>query len=436
MATSGVSFSGLASGIDTDSLISSLVYAERAPIRAMESKQKQYNSELTSVQTLNSKLQAMQTKLEDMTELGDFLAYTATSSDEDYFTATATGDATPGTYDIQVLKLAQTERTYSDKFSSKTEAGLAGAGTLTIQVGSDDAIDIEIASEDDLADIVAKINASEAEVTASLMTTGTGYRIQVSAKESGSEHAIAFTESGSLVLNLDEAANEYKAAQDAQVVVDGTTITNGSNDIEDIITGVTLHLKKEQTESEQLAVAADETTVKTNVQSFIDAYNDVMKFLKSSDSADSTARNLQMQMSMKISSALDGMSSAYKALSQIGVKTSGDGTLTLDAAKLTDALEADPNGVASLFVGDPSEEVDGISAIFDDLIESYISSVDGILVSKKQGLNDAISALDNSINQGEERLSKYEAGLRAKFTQMELALQTLNSQSNSLSATN
>jgi len=230
---SSVSFGGLASGIDTDSLVSSLVYAERAPIRAMESKQQTYNSSLSSVQSRNSKLQALQTKLEEMMDLGDFLAYTATSSDDDYFTASATGDASPGTYDVQTLQLAQAERTYSDLFTSKSEAGVAGVGTLKIQVGSDeeDLVEIEVTAEDDLADIVDKINASDAEVTASLMSTGSGYRIQVASKESGLENAIAFEETGSLILNLDAAGNEYKAAKDAQVKVDGTTITSSTNDI-------------------------------------------------------------------------------------------------------------------------------------------------------------------------------------------------------------
>jgi len=434
---SSVSFGGLASGIDTDSLVSSLVYAERAPIRAMESKQQTYNSSLSSVQSLNSKLQALQTKLEEMMDLGDFLAYTATSSDDDYFTASATGDASPGTYDVQTLQLAQAERTYSDLFTSKSEAGVAGVGTLKIQVGSDeeDLVEIEVTAEDDLADIVDKINASDAEVTASLMSTGSGYRIQVASKESGLENAIAFEETGSLILNLDAAGNEYKAAKDAQVKVDGTTITSSTNDIEDVITGVTLHLKKVQTESEQLTVAADETTVKNNIQGFVTAYNDIMSFLKSDQTADSTMRNLQSQMSMKIASALDGMSSQYKALSQIGIKTNSNGSLSLDEDDLADALESDPTGVARLFVGNEEEEVSGISAIFDDLVDSYISSVDGILVAKKQGLNDAISSLDDSISQAEERLDKYETGLRAKFTQMELALSTLNSQSSYLSST-
>jgi len=198
---------------------------------------------------------------------------------------------------------------------------------------------------------------------------------------------------------------------------------------------VTLHLKKVQTESEQLTVAADETTVKNNIQGFVTAYNDIMSFLKSDQTADSTMRNLQSQMSMKIASALDGMSSQYKALSQIGIKTNSNGSLSLDEDDLADALESDPTGVARLFVGNEEEEVSGISAIFDDLVDSYISSVDGILVAKKQGLNDAISSLDDSISQAEERLDKYETGLRAKFTQMELALSTLNSQSSYLSST-
>ncbi len=432
---SSVSFGGLSSGIDTNSLVSSLVYAERAPIRAMQSKENTYNSELTTIQTLNSKLQTFQTKVKDMQTLGDFLAYSATSDDEDAFTATATGEASPGTYDVQVLQLAQAERTYSDKFSSKTDAGVAGTGTLTIKVGDDDAANIDVTAGDSLSDIVEKINASDANVTASLMATGTGYRIQVAGKNAGADNAITFTEGGSLILNLDEAGNEYKSAQDAEVKLDGTTITSSSNDVTDVLTGVTLHLKAKQTESAQMSISADESTIKKNVQGFIDSYNDIMKFLKTDTTADSTMRNLQAQMSIKIASALEGLSGSYKALSQIGVKTGSDGSLTLNDDDLTTAIEADPTGVARLFVGNETNDVAGVSTIFDDLVDSYISSVDGILVAKKKGINDALKALDGSISQAEERMTKYEAGLRAKFTQMELALQTLSSQSSSLTAT-
>ena len=431
---SGISFSGIGSGIDTDSIIESFVYSERAPIRAMEEKVDDYSSRLSNVQGLNSKLQSLQTLMSDMSSIGEFLAYSATSTDEDAVTVTASGEATPGTYKVNVNALAQAERRYSSGFAEVDVAGAAGSGTLTIDVGGD-TVDITVEATDTIEDVVNKINASGLEVTAGIFNDGTSNYIQVSGKETGVENAISITEGAGLTLGLDDAtANIYQAAQDASITFDGYTVTSASNTIEDILPGVTITLNDESADDFYVKIEADPAEIQGKVEEFVSTYNDIMNMIQRDNGSDSTMRTLQMQLSSMIASEVAGLGSGFSALSQIGISTNSDSTLSLDTEELEDAINSDPQSVAKLFTGTDDDSVDGMSDMLDSLIETYVSSVDGILTAQETGINDAIRRLEDSILQAEQRVDEYEEGLRAQFTQMEVMLSELSSQSSYLSS--
>ena len=90
-----VTFSGISSGIDSGTIIDQLISLERAPIRRLEQKRSDYQSQLRIIQSLNSKLQTLQSKAQAIKTIGDTLSYSASSTDTDMVTATASGSASP-----------------------------------------------------------------------------------------------------------------------------------------------------------------------------------------------------------------------------------------------------------------------------------------------------------------------------------------------------
>lgn len=98
--------SGLASGIDWQSLITQLVAAERAPETQMQAQQATLGQENSAYQTIGTKLTALSNDITTITDPNFFDSSTATSSNTSVANATASGGAAAGTYTFNITQLA------------------------------------------------------------------------------------------------------------------------------------------------------------------------------------------------------------------------------------------------------------------------------------------------------------------------------------------
>ncbi|MBX3375643.1 MAG: flagellar filament capping protein FliD [Phycisphaeraceae bacterium] len=124
--------SGLFSGIDTASLIDSLINAESGPKRLAQRRIIQLQSLQAAYLDINSRLGAMRTAAQNLRTGNVFQSNRATSSKDDVLTATASTNATPGTYSFIVDRLVSSQQYLSRGFASATSGGL-GAGTFTFE---------------------------------------------------------------------------------------------------------------------------------------------------------------------------------------------------------------------------------------------------------------------------------------------------------------
>ena len=129
--------------------------------------------------------------------------------------ASATGGASLGTYEIEVGALAKAGRNYTNGFTSKSQTGLFGTGTLSITVGEDDPVGITVDGTDTLETLVTKINASDARVTAGILFDGSKYRLQISGNETGAANALVFDD-GTTTLGLADEGNQLVYSFDAR----------------------------------------------------------------------------------------------------------------------------------------------------------------------------------------------------------------------------
>ena len=445
---SGISFSGLSTGIDTASMIDQLVSLERVNINQMNQRKSNYQSQISIVRNLNSKLQTLQTRAKDLDTLEEFLAYESSTSDEDAIGISATGKANPGSYSIAVENLATAERRYSKGFSAEDVAGVAGAGTLSIQVGDGDAVDITVEATDTLESIVSKINSADVEASAGILYDGTSYFIQISGTQTGLENALTITESGAtLDMDLDDAsANIVQNAGDAKIIMDTFTIYSASNEVTSAIPGATLSLNSETTENVNITISANSKAIQDKIKGFVDAYNDVVSLIHNEFrfdgeakgagrlTGDSTLRSVQMQLNQVISSSIENLPGGFKALSQLGIKSDQSGDLKINSSTLSEAIAKDARGVAELFAGTSDHKVDGLGDTLNDLIETFVDYSAGVLTAKINGMNRSVDSINTSIERQEEYIQKYEDKLRAQFTSMEVTMSSLMSQSNYLAS--
>jgi len=431
-----ISFSGISSGLDTKAIIEALVGVERVPMLRTEAQNGALRSKLGTIDKLSSALASLRTAAEALGSTGDVLSYTGAVSDGAAAKLTVSGDAVPGSYALEVTRLATAQRTYSNPFAD-ADAALSGSDqtlSFTIDGGQ---TDLTIAAGASLRDVAATINAAGLDARAGLLFDGTQYRLQVVGTKTGAEQAITFTDTG-LGLGLENPANTVQAAQDAAFELDGFPITSADNVIDDALPGVTLELGAETTAPVQLTVSADPAGVKTKVKAFVDAYNAVASLIAAQSgqgkgpetlNGDSTVRAIEQGLARLISSPIPGLTTAggdTLQLADLGIQTSRDGTLTLDDDDLDEALAADFASVAKYFAGDG--ETDGMATLVSDLVDDFIDGTDSLLGIRKDGIGDLIAANDRRIDELEARLQRFQENLEAQFTLLEQTMSEIQNQ--------
>jgi len=106
----GISFSGLASGLDSGALIQKLVQLESLPIKILETKKEILKDKLSAVGTFKGLVKDLQTKAKGLSTKSDFLAFQASASLEGYVQVSASGNATEASHTITINKLAAVDR--------------------------------------------------------------------------------------------------------------------------------------------------------------------------------------------------------------------------------------------------------------------------------------------------------------------------------------
>lgn len=451
MAT--ISSPGLGSGLDINAIVSQLMAIERQPLNRLEQKRQGFEAQLSAYGTLKSALDSFRSAMGGLDSPDDFKLYTASSSDETIFTATASSTASVGVYDIQVNNLAEAHKMGSQSYADKDTTTVGNSGdtvtitinsqSMTVAIGGKTLEQIRDAINTASDALAADSNATnDVDVTASIVQeNSSSYYLTLTSDNTGTTYAmsLAFKDSGGAAITDPLGMATINAAEDSSLVIDGTyTITRSSNTVSDAIEGVTLNLLKEDTvNTYSLTVDRDISGVTDKVQSFVDAYNDLKKTiddLRAGDLAgDNTLLDIQRRLFNEINTTPSGISSAYSYLGEVGVTIQKDGTMKLDGDALTlkTALETDFNGVAELFGNNDQGYAYRLKALGDDFLEI---GGQGVIETREDGINDRISAIDTRIDSMGRRLALTEQRLREQFSALDALVGQLQSTSSFLTS--
>lgn len=457
MSTAGISFGGLASGLDTKSIIAALVAVEERPIRVLESKKTSLNKQKSLFGDLKGLLDKLTEASKALKKTTDFLAMKASSSDENVLTVSASSSATPGTYTARVQKLAQAQVNSHSGSASRTATIESGAVTLQIDTG--DGPQFVSLTDPSLDSVAAAINSQATGIRAEVIDTGnTGgggaqrYQLVVRALEMGEENAFtisvddggpAFT---AFVADLN--TNVRTPGQDAELLVNGAIVVKRpTNTVGDLWTGITLDLKSVPDPNKDITVTvstdAEETSKK--VQAFVDAYNKVVDFFAEQNKLDSegkassplfgdvTLRSIRSSLRSVIGGQVQGTGNeAYQLLSQVGITSDTQGKLTFNRSKFEEALASDESAVAGVF----TQETFGIAGRLESQIDLYTDGVEGLLKARTDGFDRLVKSTTDRIEQSERRLELYQKQLEQKYANLESLLSRLQSQGSGLTSLN
>lgn len=397
----GLSSPGIGSGLDINGLVNRLMDVEKMPLTALDKKEASYHAKLTAYGSLKGALSSLQSSVKSLASPAKFTTMKGTVGDATVATVATNSIAKPASHKLEVVTLAQAQKLAAAAVpdpAAPLGTGLGddiGTGTLTIDFGtysggsfvpnsSKAAKTLTIdAAHNSLNGVRDTINAAGAGVTASIVNDGSGYRLVVTGNDSGVDNSIRIVvdedgtagdnkdTKGLSQLAFDPAAapgagknlTVMEEAKSAFFKIDGIGITKSANVVTDAIQGVTLSLLKTNDGTPTtLSVARDTSDVRSSVEGFVKAYNELAKTVKELGGydkdtkkagvllGDSALRSIQEQLRTTIGQQLgtaDG--SRLNSLSDIGISFQRDGTLALNAAKFNGVLADPSKNVGALF---------------------------------------------------------------------------------------
>ncbi|WP_420146257.1 flagellar filament capping protein FliD [Sphingobium sp.] len=426
------------SGIDTAALVKSLVAANREP------KQKA----ITSQQSLNNaRVSALASAMSSLDTFADALSavlagpeYTGTVSSNDASIATVSllsgGSPTGLPAQLTVNKLA-TARVYSSTPVSDPKIGTSSLTFTRLVEGqpSGDPVTVTVNSTNaTLADMAAAVNASNAGVTAQVVTDANGSRLVFKGQTGAAND---FSVSGGTGGLAGTAFASSSNAQDAEVTLDGVAYKFASNSIDGAIPYLRIDLNKAAPgTSVTLSMSQPTSGLSDLLKEYVDAYNTLMKALNTATAtgADvstsgalngvSAVRDMKRQLGA-ITSTPMASTGTYRTLADIGVSTNRDGTLTLDTTRLAAAMEADPEGVTNMVNPKVSSATNpGLSKLMDN-VRDNIQKADGPIKGAQARYDKLAADLTEQLESLDEKMTSYEEQLTKVYASMETRLSAL-----------
>ncbi len=488
--TSGISFGGLGSGLDTGAIINQLMALERLPIRQIENDRRQVQNKIDRIGQFQNLVEALGEKAEELSSLEGFLALSVNGVDETIAKVSAGGAAIQGTHEMEVLRLASVDRwAFDSVLDPSVDLGTVNGQSVSFTVGTtnyDIAVDAE---ESSLTEIAAAINrAAGEEVNASVVNTGTSsnpsFQLVMASKASGEDGRVFNLSSSIDGLVIDSSppdangnptsANNVTVGNNAQAEIDGLLIERSTNDFGDVLEGVSVEAIG--LGSTSFGVEPDKEQLKAQVEEFISAYNDVITFMNTENtftpaeeegdqsstgvlfgdsSIGAVKRELQSSLFDVPLGNLQGVGAGFATLSVIGISKGRDGLLSLDETKFDEKIAEDLSLLADLFTDsdgferDPNaventpayyEDTTADSGLFSNLarnlerlsgrIPNGESEIElrGIFDMRKETLQDSVKRMDSSIENKERALEAYRQDLVLRYARLEELMGGLNAQ--------
>jgi len=352
-------FSGLASGIDTNALVESLMQLERAPITRFQIQRDGFDDKVDAWTAITTKTSEFRTAVDALSSQRDFDAFVGVeSTDPEALDVQLTGTPATSAITLNIIQLAATNQVAAGTFSAIDS--LVGEGTFSI-TETEGTTDFTTDASTTLAELAQQINASSVNVSATIIQVNdTDQRLMLTASDSGAD--ATFTIGGDLdsFAAVDIVATGADAILRVGDPVTGLDVTRSSNIFSNVIDGVTLDLKQAGTGTVTVVVARDSEATVDAVKAMVEAANSLLQEIATQTdydaetdtssplTGDATARSLVIDLRATMNAVVNG-SGSLAFLGALGVELSREGTYSIDESKLREVIDNDFAAVSSLF---------------------------------------------------------------------------------------
>lgn len=441
----GVNAAGMGSGIDINAMVTKIVDAERAPKQErIVKRMNDVETDISAFGRLKESLDKLKSQMYDFRRNESYAARTASVSNSDALSASASPDAIPGKYQINVQQLASTHKLVSAGMDSDAQLG---TGKLTITMGNRTSIIDIPQGKNSLTDVVRAINSDPTNpgVQASLIQDDSGARLVLNGTKTGAGNQIAVNvdaQMGSalhqLGFKVGQAGNgltQMQAAQDAQIMIDGiASVSSETNTFTNAIEGVSLDVSQAGASPITLSVEHDRESVRSTLESFVDNYNAFFRVAQAVGKYDpetqqggplvgeSVIRTATSRLRNLFSSPIEQAPEGMKTLSELGVTTTMDGRLEIDSKVLDRQLRQNFNALEGFFGGNK-----GFARQLEEVVNGF-TGAGGAISNRENTLSDQKLRLRDEQQELDRRMENLEARTMKRFSAMEEATAQMRSQ--------
>ncbi|MDO8276072.1 MAG: flagellar filament capping protein FliD, partial [Serpentinimonas sp.] len=376
-----ISSPGIGSGLDVNAIVRQLVALERRPIQQLQTQAGSLQTQLSAFARVRSDLAGLQDAAARLLDPSLWGSRNFSSSNSAALTGSASSSALASSFSVQIARLAQSQGAASA--GRAVDAQLGAAGTLEFRVGTwsgnsfagGTPVSVAVQANDTLSTLAARINESNAGVSALVLRSGGQEQLMLRGSNTGAAAGFEvraldgggapITDSTSALGSLNHFHNgtalvgmgRTLEALDAQFSVDGVALTSPTNTVQNVVPGLTLNLQQSTTATlpgspataVQVSVQQNNTVVRDAIEAFRVAYNRINATLSELTRADpvgnadgplqgdGTARRLQIALRQLVTGN-GPTGAAFGRLSDMGLQVQRDGSLAANATRLDTAM--------------------------------------------------------------------------------------------------
>ena len=443
----GISFGSINTGLPKD-IVQQIISAEKIPVQNMEKQKGKITDKKGLVDQLVKLVEDVRGNLA-LNANARSLRELKIDTNEDIISATADKNkAVPGTYQIEVMELAQKSSAMSTGFEDKDES-YVGVGYIQYTLPNGETKDIYVDSENSSLSSIAKLINKDTSlgVTANVINDGSGsdtpWRLILSLNKTGDEAAVDFPYFYFVDGEDDFQLEFQREAHDAKIKLDGFEIEVPENKAADLIPGITLDLKKAKPGEEfTLKVSEDIQAVGAKVADLVGKLNGVLTFIKQQNTMDEktdTSRTLGGDIMLQ---SLEGRihtavfkdvltDKGYRRAGDLGLRFNRNGALEFDDKKFQALIGEDYTTVAQILTGTFTPEGGKSEGFMDNLngmVNMALRMPDGLIQSRKKTLSSNIEQIDRRIAQKTKFIEEKEKNLKDKFARLEGTISRIRGQ--------
>jgi len=421
--------------------------AERRPITHMENQKSDIQNKVSLLGDILSRIDKVKNILPDLNSPIAIREVAFSSTDNKIVTGTADKSlAEFGAYKIEVARLATPATALSNRFPDRDHTKL-GTGYFSFTTASGDTKEVFIDDENATLDGLAKIiNSAKLGLKAAVIRDQSDseypYRLLISSDESGADHDIEYPMFYFIGGEEDFYLEEESPGTNALIRYEGFEIESPTNELRDLIPGVTLNLRGITDSGKPESVSIDQdipqTTVK--IKDLVGNLNQVLTFIQEQNNMDENSNNrnslggdygLRMAET-RIRNALQrsvryDLEGDIRGLWDLGIQFNKTGTLNFDESKFEAALNRNFDGTVALLTGDSTHM--GIIPRLKQVLDSVSNPLSGVLSIQKKNYGEQITRLNRDMDRKEEIVAKKTDRLKEQLLKAQHALDSIQRQS-------